>query len=116
MPLRLIDDNNGKIFWQNPNPSSIRYCRPIKFEFKHENVENTKEELQYIQHQIDTLIPTNVRGVVVKHDMIFSMIDGKVCNAITDTKSTQRCSLCGLTSKQFNNLDSVLSTSIDSLQ
>lgn len=33
------------------------------------------------------------------------MIDGKVCNAITDTLSTQRCYLCGVTSKEFNSID-----------
>ncbi|KAG5892143.1 hypothetical protein JTB14_032362 [Gonioctena quinquepunctata] len=33
------------------------------------------------------------------------MIDGKVCNAASDTKSTLRCFICGATSKYFNNLD-----------
>ena len=37
-----------------------------------------------------------------------NMLDGKVCNAITNTKSAQRCYLCQATSKQFNNIDEVL--------
>lgn len=34
--------------------------------------------------------------VNIKHNMIFSMIDGKVCNAITETTST-KCYICGVT-------------------
>ena len=32
------------------------------------------------------------------------MVDGKVCNAATDTTSTMRCCICGETSKDFNKL------------
>ena len=35
------------------------------------------------------------------------MIDAKVCNAATSTKSTMRCYLCGQTSSEFNNLNYV---------
>ncbi|CAH1099350.1 unnamed protein product [Psylliodes chrysocephalus] len=34
-----------------------------------------------------------------------TMVDGKVCNATTGTKSTSRCYMCGATSKDFNQLD-----------
>lgn len=30
------------------------------------------------------------------------MIDGKVCNAMTDTSSTQKCYICGATPKTMN--------------
>ncbi|CAB3252436.1 unnamed protein product [Arctia plantaginis] len=33
-----------------------------------------------------------------------TMIDGKVCNAATNTSSTSRCFICGATSKDFNDL------------
>lgn len=49
----------------------------------------------------------------VQHEMIFSMVDGKICNAVTDTYSTQRCYLCGATSKNFNNIDLVLKANVD---
>uniref|UniRef100_A0A6P7EZ54 Uncharacterized protein LOC114324861 isoform X1 n=1 Tax=Diabrotica virgifera virgifera TaxID=50390 RepID=A0A6P7EZ54_DIAVI len=32
------------------------------------------------------------------------MVDGKVCNAATHTKSTMRCYICGATSTDFNDL------------
>lgn len=44
------------------------------------------------------------------------MIDGKICNAITATASTQRCYLCGLTSRDFNNIDKVLHVEVDKKQ
>lgn len=33
-----------------------------------------------------------------------TMIDGKMCNAATDTKSTSRCYICRSTCKAFNNV------------
>ena len=45
--------------------------------------------------------------------MIFIMINGKMCNLVTCTKSSMRCYLCGATLKQFNNLDLVKHKEID---
>lgn len=33
------------------------------------------------------------------------MIDGKVYNTVTETKSSQTCPVCGATPKQMNNLE-----------
>ena len=32
------------ILWQNPRPSSVRYCRPIRIQFKKETTKLAKEE------------------------------------------------------------------------
>lgn len=105
VPLRLHDDDN--IIWQNPRPSSTMYCRPIKFIFAKENTELTVLETNKIFEEIKQLIPTvckvNEKEISVKHEMLLTMIDGKVCNAITETSSSLRCYLCGLTSKQLND-------------
>lgn len=70
--------------------------------------------MHYIEEQIKSLIPFNMivdgQEILITYDMIFTMIDGKVCNAITSTKSTLRCYLCGVTSKDINNLDLVKKT------
>ncbi|CAH1102018.1 unnamed protein product [Psylliodes chrysocephalus] len=34
-----------------------------------------------------------------------TMVDGKICNAATGTKSTSKCYICAATSKHFNKLD-----------
>lgn len=40
------------------------------------------------------------------------MVDGKVCDSVTNTKS-QRCYICGLTSIDFNNIEKVFNTQVD---
>lgn len=105
--LRLYCTLNEKIVWQNSTPSSPRFCRPIRIRFVKETAEIIREEIDYIQKQIDSLEPLNTeqnREIIVKHTMAFTMVDGKVCNAATNTKSTIKCYICGATSKNFNNL------------
>lgn len=111
VPLRLfcnIGDKN-KIIWQNPVPSSARYCRPIRIRFVHETKDITNEEMSYIENQIKNLkiseLPrANGAILKIKHTLAFTMIDAKVCNAATNTLSTMKCYICGQTSLDFNNL------------
>ncbi|KAL4127473.1 hypothetical protein QTP88_011644 [Uroleucon formosanum] len=57
VPLQLVsgdlDDPNKIILWQNPRPSSSRYCRPIKIQFIHETVDITLQEMEGIENQIE---------------------------------------------------------------
>ncbi|KAJ4431291.1 hypothetical protein ANN_19888 [Periplaneta americana] len=120
VPIRLIDDNpDGQgptVFWQNSRTSSTRYCRPIRFQFQRETANLSKLEQDHIERQIHHLQPficeLDGKQIEVIYNMLFTMIDGKVYNAITGTSSTQRCFLCNLTSKDFNNLEKVLTTEI----
>lgn len=109
VPVRL-DSNIGhqkKILWQNPTPSSPRFCRPIRIRFLHETADITKNEIKYIEDQIKQLTKTELRnsnGVIyVLHTLVPTMVDAKVCNAATNTTSTMRCYICGKTSKDFND-------------
>jgi len=121
VPLLLVckdsnDSNNEIVAWKNPRPSSPRFCRPIKLQFLHENVESTISEVNDIEQQVELLVPfkTQIHGmeICVKYKLMFTMIDNKVCNAVTDTKSTLRCYLCGATSKDFNNINDILQKEI----
>lgn len=107
VPLRLFCSSNNKIIWQNPTPSSTRYCRPIKISFVKESLDITQSEIADIESKISRLNKTVIEGdrtLEVKHTLAFTMVDGKVCNAATNTKSTMKCYICGLTSKDFNDL------------
>lgn len=104
VPLRLICETNNKVIWQNPTPSSPRYCRPIRIRYVKETSDITREEIYYVEDKIKALEPTKLPNASVKHSMMLTMVDGKVCNAVTDTKSTFKCYICGATSKQFNDL------------
>ena len=117
-PLRLTsseDENFG--IWQNPKPSSPRFCSPIKIEFIRETTASTLRENKYVEDQIAKLVPfeTIIDGkeVTVTFKLLFTMIDGKVRNTITITKSNMRCYLCGATSSKFNNLEQVRVLPVD---
>lgn len=107
VPLRITYGNN-KILWQNPTPSSSHYCRPIRVRFVKETADVTNDEIQYIENAANNLKPTTVtlgsRDYEMKCNMLLTMVDGKVCNAATGTKSTLRCYICGATSKEFNDI------------
>lgn len=108
VPLQLACGTNNKIIWQNPTPSSPRYCRPMRIRFVKESADIINEEINYIKTALNSVQPSEVtlenKTFFVKHTMMLTMVDGKVCNAATSTKSTMRCYICGLTSKDFNDL------------
>lgn len=52
----------------------------------------------------DTEITRTYGHLLIKHTMLFTMIDAKDYNAATQTTSTMRCYICGATSKEFNTL------------
>lgn len=76
VPIKLSQSTN--IIWQNESPSSTRYCRLIRFEFVHENTEISKEEYYRMKEEIKNLVPTVYGNVIVEHEMLLTMIDGKV--------------------------------------
>lgn len=110
VPLKLVSGN--EVVWKNPRPSSTRFCRPLKIEYTKETtsvsnlekirVEDEKKNLE------ETLVLVGENSLKVHHDLFLVMIDGKVCNAITGTNSTQKCYVCGATSKMFNSVDSMI--------
>lgn len=121
VPLRITCGKEGKkIIWENPTPSSPRYCRPIRFRFVKESTAVIKQEISYVDESAKKLTPTEVTlngsKLMFEHVFKMTMIDGKVCNAATDTKSTSRCYICGATSKDFNNLTQKLNTSSTAIE
>lgn len=109
VPLRLVSGCVGEnLIWENPTPSSSRFCRPIRFRFVKENTDVTEEEINFVKNSSDSLSKTEVimngNKYLVSHAFVMTMVDGKVCNAATGTKSTSRCYICGATSKDFNKI------------
>ena len=107
VPLRLVvKDQNSKVIWQNPVPSSPRFCRPIRIRYTQETVQVTSEENTYICNQITELKKTSLAGgtIFIDYKFLLTMVDTKVCNAITGTSSGMRCYICKHTSKEFNQL------------
>ncbi|KAL4720542.1 hypothetical protein ACJJTC_012791 [Scirpophaga incertulas] len=78
VPLQLVYGQDKKILWQNPVPSSPRYCRPIRIRFVKETIDIINEEIDYIKSQVASLNESEVQGLSVKHKMLFTMVDGKI--------------------------------------
>lgn len=122
VPLKLVDEENNSVVWQNPTCSSVRYCRPILIEFAKETIEKTNSVVNHMKTQISQLIPTSLKDnddyVQVKHNLLLTMIDGKVAQVLTQTSSPACCSVCGATPKQMNDLTKVRTRELneDSLQ
>lgn len=108
VPLQLRDfENDTKVLWQNPVPSSIRFCRVIKFIYSKETPEVIKDETEKIQKQIDDLCDFNYKGKIISFGLFLTMVDGKICNNLTDTMSTQSCYVCGAKPKEMNDLKKI---------
>lgn len=110
VPIRAT--SNGKFLFQNPRPSSTRYCRPSHLQYAKETTELTLKEKRNIDKQIEELQPTIIhyegRTLHIRHELLMTMVDGKVCNACTNTKSAQRCYICSATPAEFNNIEKML--------
>lgn len=108
VPLELSSKKDG-VIWKNDRPSSVRYCRPIKFEFTKESTANTREEYLNYSEKIKNLLPTNAlifeKEIQIIHHLQCTMIDGKVCNVLTEQQSSSSCNICGAKPKDMNNLE-----------
>ncbi|KAH9632217.1 hypothetical protein HF086_008894 [Spodoptera exigua] len=116
--LRLNVEENNIIVWQNPAPSSTRYCRPIRFNFAKETTSLIKEEVDMIQQQIELLSPVEVSldnfNILVKPVFMLTMIDGKICSALSDvSSSSQTCYICGAKPSEMNNPSLILMKPLD---
>lgn len=121
VPLQLSGFNaetqSNIIVWQNSRPSSPWFCRPIRLQFKRETKESTIEEKRFVDEQIESLTKFDTfqdgKSVGVNFKLIFTMIDGKVCNVVTETTSSMRCYLCKATSKNFNDIEAMKKLVVD---
>lgn len=112
VPIKLVDEISQSVIWQNPTPSSVRYCRPILIKFTKETPEITRAIVDDIEAQICTLTPyseiKNGKQIFIKHKLFFTMIDGKVTQVLTNTPSSSTCNVCLAKPTEMNNLQRVL--------
>lgn len=121
VPIQMYAMNgqsSKQIVWQNPSTSSTRYCRPIKFVFAKETPNVIVTEVDKIKEQAKSLVPTKIivndMEVLVKSTLIFCMIDGKICNAVSSCTSTQTCYICGAKPSEMNNEELILEKPVKS--
>ena len=78
-----------------------------------ETIKTTTSEVKLIKEEIKKLRPTTIKfgqcrtRCKVMHKMIMSMVDGKVCQVLTETPSSQSCYICGTKPSMMNKLEEV---------
>ncbi|KAJ8879172.1 hypothetical protein PR048_019778 [Dryococelus australis] len=102
LTFHLKDSQEEKNILQNPRTSSTRYCRLIRFRFIKVTPESIRDEFQFRENQIRLL------EYLETHELIKTMVGGKVCNALVQNPSAQVCYICGASPKQMNNLLNVV--------
>lgn len=107
VPIKIYNSENNEILWQNNYPSSTRFCRPIQFKFIKEERNEVKSCIKDIQNQISLLTPTILgEGIFITHKLLLTMVDNKICNILTDTRSSMKCYICNASPKQMNDINS----------
>lgn len=102
---KIYSNKNGKVLWQNNASSSTRSCRPIEFKFVKEEKIKVKAIVERIKEEIFSLIPSvSEEGISVKYTLLFTMIDNKMCNIMTNMQS-MKYYLCGTSPKKINDLN-----------
>lgn len=122
IPLKISPLIDIQELWQNPTPQSIRYCRPLRLQFKKESKQVILEEKKWVEDQINELTehvvniprkevasssnetPLPPYRVVISYKLCLTAIDGKVLSHITGTRSMASCPICKALPSQLNNL------------
>lgn len=106
-PLRLTVMGKDKITWQNASSSSPVYCHPLRLQFKKENADLVKSGWAAVKADIEFLLPSALKNITVHHKLILTMVDVKVCQALTNTPSTATCYICKpkTNPSEMNNLN-----------
>lgn len=98
------------IYWKNNKPSSTTLCRPLRLTFERETDENCERMYGQINEEIADLHCTIVdhyqNSIEISHVLVCSMVDGKICNVLTNT-SSQSCFICGATPINMNVLSNI---------
>lgn len=107
----LILESESSVIWKNPHPASVKFCIPLTFCFEKESSERTRFEINRIEEEINNLLPTilhiDTLQCKVNHVMTLTMVDGKVCQALTETPSAATCYVCKANPSEMNNLEKV---------
>ena len=91
-PIKVFHDSY--VIWHNPSPSSPIFCRPVKLEFAKENEDTVVKEFQRMANEIQKMNPTVSGNFNITHEFIPTMIDGKVSQTLSGTRSSSTCYLC----------------------
>lgn len=96
----MLKTEEGDVIWTNPNPQSDSFCRIRSMSWVKESDVITKACFENFFEEVDEINnnPISVEvGEVTLHitvSALYTMIDGKVANAIVGNRDTKACPLC----------------------
>lgn len=113
-PLRLYVKGSKTLLWNNPVPSSPIYCRPLRVIFQKETATLIRSEWESLKAEIDNLVTTHTNNYEIHHKIILTMVDGKICQALTNTPSAATCYMCcpPTNPSSMNALDAIIAKEI----
>lgn len=107
VPLRIKSSCYG-IIWENPSPSSVRFCRPLHIMFAKETTELTlklhhdlKAEIENLEPLTFNLYDGSEQSISVEGRFTLCMIDGKTMVAVSGARSVQSCPICDQTPSEL---------------
>lgn len=107
----LVIKSGDIVVWKNPQPSSTKLCRPIKFDFMKESRESTNEQYKLIDDQIEelkeTVVINNGQQLAISHKFYSTMVDGKSINYLTENPSHGNCHICQAKPSQMNDFEAI---------
>lgn len=100
VPLKLTCIGNEEVeLWKNSRPSSTRFCTKETSDIVIGEKNRMENEIQCLQ---DSLIESVGHTICVKHQLYFTMFDGKVAQIVTETSSASNCVICGAKPSEMN--------------
>lgn len=110
IPLGMLSGDND-VVWNKSFSESPSSCRPIQMLRTTESKEVVLSQKCEIEKQISELqtlkIKLNDKNIIIHFSLFLTLIDGKILNIITGTKSMQTCPICQATPKSFNDLSNI---------
>uniref|UniRef100_A0A2A4ITJ8 Uncharacterized protein n=1 Tax=Heliothis virescens TaxID=7102 RepID=A0A2A4ITJ8_HELVI len=118
VPLKLSEsDNINKSVWINDKASSTQYCRTLQFSYVKETAEIIRNEKRKVDEEIsklrETKVTVNNREFKIKHELYYSMIDGKTAQSVTGTPAASSCFICGATISKMNKIEELQSRPVN---
>lgn len=109
VPLRLMSETST--LWINEKPNSVLKCRPIRFDFTKETksltIKNYNHYTKILEKVKNYVITFKDMTFHIKFDLKCTMIDGKVCNTLTNQNASNSCNICFVSPKNINKIDYV---------
>lgn len=96
----MLKTDEGEVVWRNPNPQTDSFCRVRSMSWTKETDVITRKFFEQFFEEVDEIndnpicITVGEVTMCITIEALYTMIDGKVVNAIVGNRDTHACPLC----------------------